>query len=143
MNLFKTPSRIMAEHFKKTTGNLKLEKDGNKTMTITFYELLGLVKDGKAPKKIKYDDFYCYYDEEKNKYVDYAGVLFFEWEHIVMNSLNNTVEIIEEENKIKKLYHCCMESDNEEIKFLIKNINDLSDKINELMDEINKLKEKQ
>ena len=30
-----------------------------KNKEITVYELMGLIKDGKAPEKIKYDDFYC------------------------------------------------------------------------------------
>ena len=67
--------------------------------TITIYELLGLVKDGKAPDKIKYGNYYCYYNKEKNEYVDYAGVSIFAWDYVVMNSLNNTVEIIEDNDK--------------------------------------------
>lgn len=35
---------------------------------ITLYELLGLVKDGKAPKNIKYNEFDCIYDKKHNDY---------------------------------------------------------------------------
>lgn len=33
-------------------------------MKITIYELLGLVKDGKAPKKIKYKNNIFYFDKK-------------------------------------------------------------------------------
>ena len=36
-------------------------------MKITVYELLGLIKDGKAPKKIKYDGYTFEY--KQNSYV--------------------------------------------------------------------------
>ena len=49
--------------------------------------------------------------------------------------LNTEARILEEPKGIpKKLYHCCMETDNEETKFLIKNMNDLVDRYNELLD---------
>lgn len=108
-------------------------------MKITMYELLGLVKDGKAPKKIKivtnnynkefyFDgDVYMYKDE----YQEYAMTDDISIEM----SLNDEVEILEEEKEIpKKIFHCCMETDKEEIKFLIQDINDLADKFNQLID---------
>jgi len=49
--------------------------------------------------------------------------------------LNEEVEILEEEKKIpEKLHHCYTSTDNEDIKFLIKNINEFVDKYNELLD---------
>ena len=33
---------------------------------MTVYELLGLVKDGKAPKKVKYHNENLYFDEKGN-----------------------------------------------------------------------------
>ena len=101
-------------------------------------DLLNKIANGEeVPKKI-----YCF---DRNFYLKgntYFGDIFTLMHYIQEEDLNDTVEILEEENKIEKLYHCCMESDNEEINFLIKNINDLSDKFNEVIGEINKLKEK-
>lgn len=73
-------------------------------MKVTIYELLGMVKDGKAPKKIKFNNIYCYYRECKNEYVDFTNKSIIQWDYVVMNSLNDEVEIIEEpkEHKIPK-----------------------------------------
>ena len=75
-------------------------------MKITIYELLGMIKDGKAPKKIKYDnDVYGYI----KKYGDYKceRTLLYLLDKIIRNDdynmgivLNDEVEIIEEEKKI-------------------------------------------
>ena len=116
--------------------------------TITIYELLRLIKDGKAPKKIKYSDYYCYYDKEKNEYVDYAGVSIFAWDYIVMNSLNDTIEIIEDNDKLEKIKWGEKESraghlrTDEEIEILARRTEKLKKKIAELIDHINKLEEK-
>ena len=66
-------------------------------MKITMYELLRMIKDGKAPKKIKFNNIYCYYRECKNEYVDYTNKPIIQWDYVVMNSLNEEVEILEEE----------------------------------------------
>ena len=80
-------------------------------MKITMYELLGLIKDGKAPKRIRirsaggvYDkefyfdgDIYMYKDEDE----EYAMTDDISIEMM----LNDEVEILEEEKKIpEKLY---------------------------------------
>lgn len=76
-------------------------------MKITIYELLGMVKDGKAPKEVKYNgeeykitkillednNYYCNYINEDME------CLF----PINANILNDEIEILEEEKKIKKL----------------------------------------
>ncbi len=72
-------------------------------MKVTMYELLGMIKDGKAPKKIKFNNIYCYYRECKNEYVDFANKPIIKWDYVVMNSLNKEVEIIEE----KEMCHKC------------------------------------
>ena len=117
-------------------------------MKITIYELLGLVKDGKAPKKIKFcgniyeweDDWYL--TKEKNYKVCLGGK---EEEHnILINAFNENVEIIEEpkEDKIQKIYHCETSLTQNEVEiFITENLNQMVDKINELIDEINNLKE--
>ncbi len=108
-------------------------------MKITMYELIGLIKDGKAPKKIKIHKTiyewvfihheFCYADNSINR------ILLFEY-YVRNNKLNDEIEIIEEDKKVEKM-ECSVESwftpsqaDIEIIK-----------KVNELIDEVNKLKE--
>lgn len=44
-------------------------------MKITIYELLGLVKEGKAPKKIKFrNEIYEYENHIKDSFIDYVGI---------------------------------------------------------------------
>lgn len=104
-------------------------------MKITIYELLGLVKDGKAPKKIKYEDeiWECskekYYSCKNGRIL--LGDLFFNYK--IQTFINDEVEIIEESKKIEKL------------RFTGDGYVDYTNvipKINELIDEINNLKEK-
>ena len=114
-------------------------------MKITMYELLGLVKDGKAPKKIKYNDIELEYDKDTKYYYSYYGKYVFEYKfEECVDFLDYEVEIIEEPKKIEKIARCdsikmthygelYKPTENEEI---------LRIKINELIDEINNLKEK-
>ena len=124
-------------------------------MKITMYELLGLVKDGKAPKKIKFrNEIYEYENHIKDGFIDYVGIekedneAFYLSSYIGNNYINDIftdeVEIIEETKKIEKIERCDAvkmthygelhkPTENEEI---------LRIKINELIDEINNLKEK-
>ena len=76
-------------------------------MKISIYELLGLVKDGKAPKKIKvtgtiYDfdeEYNFYFTKTKNGSVALGGKL--NEINLIYNFNNeNNVEILEEEKKI-------------------------------------------
>ena len=112
-------------------------------MKITLYELLGLIKDGKAPKKIKYDGVELEYDELRKDYYKYYSKGLFEYKFAICSDfLNDEVEIIEEPKKIEKL------DDNFSYRLKMKDIlwNDneviIVNKINELIDEINNLKEK-
>jgi len=75
-------------------------------MKITIYELLGLVKDGKAPKKIKMgdyiyeyqgDDYMCELNDKEYWLFSDGYTKFNEW---LENFLNSEVEILEEEKKI-------------------------------------------
>lgn len=116
-------------------------------MKITMYELLGLVKDGKAPKKVLLNgivfeyqgDDYLYKDEDKKEHwlfsVSYTDK--YMW---LENFLNDYVEIIEEPKKIEKLELESGKIDDKE--FLAKYITHNRHKINEIIDEINKIKEK-
>ena len=66
-------------------------------MKITIYELLGMVKDSKAPKKIKYEN--CeYYLYDNKSYLATDKTRFFD--RIYFSDLNIEVEILEEEKKI-------------------------------------------
>lgn len=121
-------------------------------MKISIYELLGLIIDGKAPKKIsvvwtgarvhdlyQYNDYIKWYetlDETTLMTIDDSNDLYCE------------VEIIEEEKEIEKIpYHYnfgyidCGDLKREVIEELSNNFNYFADKINDLIDEIKKLKE--
>jgi RecG-like helicase len=127
-------------------------------MKITIYELLGLVKDGKAPEKIKFrNEIYEYENNIKDSFIDYVGIeketneVFYLSSYIGNNYISDIftdeVEIIEEqedkEDKIQKIYHCETSLIQNEVEiFIIKQLNQMVDKINELIDEINNLKEK-
>lgn len=123
-------------------------------MKITIYELLGLVKDGKAPKKIKFrNEIYEYKNNIEDGFIDYVGieketnVNFYLSSYIGNNYINDIftdeIEIIEEPKKIEKITvrektlgfpNGEWTSRNMDKAFAIK--------INELIDEINNLKEK-
>ena len=108
-------------------------------MKITMYEVLGLVKDGKAPKKIKYHNKEFEYKEGCEDYYGYYGNGLFEDKFTncvnCKNFLNDEVEIIEEPKKIEK---CKNYEDFLEIDDYIEH---LKTKIDELIDEINDLKD--
>lgn len=118
-------------------------------MKITIYDLLGLVKDGKAPEKIKYE--YSIYEltPERNDYYCKNEMRWFTNEINCLGVLNDYVEIIEEPKKLEKIE---MYQDEEGYYFLNKqdrkvyvNCDEMDfmvDKFNELIDEINNLKEK-
>lgn len=115
-------------------------------MKITMYELLGLVKDGKAPKKILLNgivfeyqgDDYLYKDEDKKEHwlfsVSYTDK--FMW---LENFLKAEAEIIEEPKKIE--YEQIEELTCNEYDFEKKTINSLIKNQRKLIDEINNLKE--
>ena len=119
-------------------------------MKITIYELLGLVKDGKQPNKIKYNgQEYKFYKD--SKVTDYCFECFEDDEEelvwlstcigngYISDIFTNTVEIIEEPKKIEKLIEPIKLGDIHEN---LISINKVAKKVNELIDEINDLKEK-
>lgn len=139
-------------------------------MKITMYELLGLVKDGKAPKKIKFrNEIYEYENHIKDSFIDYVGIeketneVFYLSSYIGNNYISDIftgeVEIIEEPKKIEKLDVALLgqcdnwlrcptnkvtKQDVELNPYIIDNIREntlyFQRKINELIDEINNLK---
>lgn len=116
-------------------------------MKITIYELLGLVKDGKAPKKIKYDDKIWDYRNDSQDYScfngnDLIGRLFYS---LPTNEfINDEVEIIEESKKIEKLNTNIINANRYDFdknkEMTISNIAadflSISEVVNELIDEI-------
>ena len=72
-------------------------------MEITMYELLGMIKDGKAPKKIRYNNIILYYDNDNYDYFKYHGDYLFRqlfYMNLTNEFLNYQVEILEEEKEI-------------------------------------------
>lgn len=113
-------------------------------MKITIYELLGLIKDGKAPKKIAYNSVKLEYAEGNEDYYSYYGRGLFEYKFTTCNDfLNDEVEIIEEPKKIEKIplpsFDEFKRMSAEERYVITAKEYDLLDK---LIDEINNLKEK-
>lgn len=103
-------------------------------MKITIYELLGLVKDGKAPKKIKYDGTIYEYSENDDFYY-WEGLSLYREFTTNGNCLDKEVEIIEESKKIEKINRNRYPGTD------IDPLDDILDKLDELIDEINNLKE--
>lgn len=113
-------------------------------MKITLYELLGLIKDGKAPKKIVYNYIGLEYDEEYKDYNRYYGKYLFEYKFATcIDFLEDEVEIIKEPKKIEKIplpsFDEFKRMSAEERYVITAKEYDLLD---ELIDEINDLKEK-
>lgn len=117
-------------------------------MKITIYELIGLVKDDKAPKKIRYNNEIWKYDDECKTYdnddydKDLLEKLFYE--SYILDFINNEVEIIEDPKKIKKLNTNIINANRYDFdknkEMTISNIAadflSISEVVNELIDEI-------
>lgn len=132
-------------------------------MKITMYELLGLIKEGEAPKKIKFkNEMYEYDNSIENNFIDYIGiekennVRCYLSSYIGSNYLSDMfideVEIIEESKQIEKLEpvrgsdlsdltNKDMVLRNNALIELCKTLNNINSKVNEIIDEINNLKE--
>ena len=103
-------------------------------MKITMYELLGLVKDGNAPKKVRFDNVIWnkVYGENNILYEDeYDNDLFIHFFRKNLDfTLNEEVEILEEEKKIPEKLELIENGDFVEIP----DSRDLMNKINEIID---------
>lgn len=121
-----------------------MKKNENEIMKITIYELLGLIKDNKAPKKIKYHDAIFTLREEKD---DYINAYTWFTNEIGFYNLNDEVEIMEErkDDEIKLLKslnnvgNCIALGEFTDKQQLNNHL--LKNKLNELIKEINKMKE--
>ena len=98
-------------------------------MMISYYELLGMIKEGKQPKKVKYDDIifnWCDGNYIEGEY-DYLNRYFNEEQMFYKNK-----KIIEEDKDIEEL--------NYEEHIGVDLVETIYDKINELIREVNKLR---
>lgn len=116
---------------------------------ITIYELLGLIKNNKAPKKIKYDNIiYDYLDKE---YQDKVGGPFLMFINITSH-LNDKIEILEEDEDIEEIELLEEKNKNGNKKYYLFAFGNkysirivdvyLAAKLNEVIREVNKLKDK-
>ena len=119
-------------------------------MKITMYELLGMVKDGKAPKKIKWG---CHnFEWFVGEYValdEYGKPSLCEVVGNIEWVLNDEVEILEEEKKIPEKINICTDATNMEYikgksygKNYSKSSLEIAHTINEIIDYLNYLKNK-
>lgn len=108
-------------------------------MKTTIYELLGMVKDGKAPKKIKYDGQEYKITkillQDNNYYFNYINEDMECIFPINTNHLNDEVEILEEPKGIPEKINCWYNYNGIDDKELTKiMLDELKDKINEILD---------
>ena len=111
--------------------------------TITIYELLGLVKDGKAPNKIRFcDEIFTFNNDKCNFLYKYQ---IGKCQLFGCCKLNDKIEIIEDNDKLEKIKWNEKESRagilraDQEIEVLAKRTETLKKKIAELVDHINKI----
>lgn len=109
-------------------------------MKITIYELLGLIKDRKAPEKIRYDGTIYEYSENDDFYY-WEGLSLYREFATNGNCLDNEVEIIEEDKMIEKITVREKTLGFPNGEWTARNMDKaFAIKINELIDEINNLK---
>lgn len=78
-------------------------------MKITIYELLGLIKNGKAPKEVKYNETKYVFNEDKQCYEN-----SYEWFPLIQEiGLNKKVEILDEEDEFIDIEELDVEYDDD------------------------------
>ncbi len=116
--------------------------------TISVYELLGLIKDGKAPKKIKYEDIIWKYDMQENEYTKEKEDYWLFQDYFpnnlnLLDCLEDKLEILEEDKPIiEKIEIKKYNFHNDNHSKLLKNQEQLSNKLNEVIDYINRKEDK-
>lgn len=111
---------------------------------ITIYELLGLIKDGKAPGIVKWEGYiFSFYNDDylcknedfiKNRETNYLLCYLFS---LPGNTLNIKVKILEEDKPIIQEIHLEDMYNHSEIKVI--DI-ELQNKLNEIIDVVNELR---
>ena len=123
---------------------------------ITIYDLLGLIKDGKAPKKIIYNDnvyefneydYRCIITEIERGFVDHR--LIKNYNQNLQSSLNEKVEILEDKPIIEKLNiendsptHFYITNEYGTKCGLTKHSKMIADKLNEIIEFLNRKEDK-
>ena len=69
--------------------------------TISIYELIGLVNDNQAPKKIKYECGIYLFSPSAKWYFEEDGNIRLDWINGFIDHLNDEVEVINEIEKLK------------------------------------------
>lgn len=117
-------------------------------MKTTIYDLLGMIKDNKAPKKIWYKGFTFEYVEDEK---DYSNKEINEWlfdSCVITSILNDFVEILETTititpkedffNNLEKTLNQGKKIEKIKFDMSINFIDQFTDKINEIIDKVNK-----
>lgn len=105
---------------------------------INVYELLGLIKDGKAPRIIRiFEDLIYVFDEIENFYYNNGSSLYRMFYNLG-NALEEKVEILEEDKPIiEKIKRHKFEENGITISEQ-PSIIEIANKVNEIIDHINK-----
>ena len=107
---------------------------------ITIYDLLGLIKDGKPPKKIIYDNK-KYFIEVHDYSLNDEKVFWLFKDNNIIQIMTKKVEILEEDKPIiEKIEIKKYKFHNDNHSKLLKNQEQLSNKLNELIDVVNELR---
>ena len=113
-------------------------------MKTTIYELLGMIKDNKAPKTILFRGLQYEFDDVMNDYVSNNNNWLFD-EYVITDILKDEVTILEttitynqdnKQNKIEKLEFIRSIENGEEI-LSVPSKNMVINKINEIIDKLN------
>lgn len=93
-------------------------------------DLLNKIANGEEVQQFEYYGGTYRKSKKDDRY--WCNDMWFEFD---IDDLNDEVEILEEPKGIpEKLYQCLMDTDNNEIEFLLKNINIIIDRYNDLLD---------
>ena len=118
--------------------------------TITMYGLIGLIKDGKAPKKIKHENVTYEFNKNTQDYENDTSSFFLYYKlgktNNIKEFLNYTVEILPEENDewedIKEIDVLLEILSSDKLGALIENIGEIQTIINKLIKNQKYLKER-
>lgn len=111
---------------------------------ISYYELLGLIKEGKQPDKVKYEGIIFTWEDSEYFSENYSDLL-----NILENDFTSKgllmykkIEIIEDKpKKIEKIDETKMYITSNFQNCVLNDINDIQKKINELIEKVNYLLE--
>ena len=119
-------------------------------MKITIYELLGLIKEGKAPKKIDYyGDIYVFAGDDYSLNDERERWFITQYDYVLAKFMQEEVEVIEE----KEIEKIIISMDDDSMPYVTNNKYQklsysevdllFASKINELIDVINDMRDKE